>query len=202
MKATPYTDDADTFKEEFSRNDDGSLPPKVDDTPAVTQKAEMAKDTAAFKEEFDRGDEPPVKAEVAAVAAPAKTKSFKEAFAENRKAGAKEFEWNGKKYNTAVAGEKPAAKKVSPAAAKNMGKDVTVLPDAPAVVVTAKREGPAPEAPVAPRKGNEGISHAQRDAEAKAAQSNDGIHKAVRAVGKFFEQVPREQLAQADQTRK
>jgi hypothetical protein len=35
------------------------------------------------------------------------TKSFREAFAEARKAGEKNFTWNGKKYNTEVAKPKP-----------------------------------------------------------------------------------------------
>lgn len=38
-------------------------------------------------------------------------KSFKDAFAENRKAGNSTFEWNGKKFSTDVATAKPAARK-------------------------------------------------------------------------------------------
>ena len=45
-----------------------------------------------------------------------KSSSFKEAFAEARKAGDKTFEWNGKKYTTEMAGDKkskPAAKSIA-----------------------------------------------------------------------------------------
>ena len=50
----------------------------------------------------------PVKAEEAAPEP--KRESFKEAFARNRAAGAKTFEWNGKKYTTEMAGaSKPRA---------------------------------------------------------------------------------------------
>lgn len=47
--------------------------------------------------------------EAADQAAPRK-QSFKEAFAEARRAGGKTFDWNGKKYTTEVAGAKTAAK--------------------------------------------------------------------------------------------
>lgn len=55
-------------------------------------------------------------AESAADEAPAKKQSFKEAFAENRKAGNADFEWNGKKYTTEMASSKPAAPKAAPKA--------------------------------------------------------------------------------------
>jgi hypothetical protein len=42
--------------------------------------------------------------------APEKKQSFKEAFAANRKAGAKTFEFNGKRYTTDLASGKPAEK--------------------------------------------------------------------------------------------
>lgn len=42
---------------------------------------------------------------------PAKKQSFKEAFAEARKGGDKSFEWNGKKYSTAMAGPAPVKEK-------------------------------------------------------------------------------------------
>jgi hypothetical protein len=45
--------------------------------------------------------------------APARKQSFKEAFAEARRGGGKTFEWNGKKYSTEMAGEKPAARPVA-----------------------------------------------------------------------------------------
>lgn len=54
----------------------------------------------------------------APAAEPAKKQSFKEAFAEARKGGGKTFEWNGKKYTTEMAGEKPAASMRSAAPAK------------------------------------------------------------------------------------
>lgn len=44
-----------------------------------------------------------------------KKQSFKEAFAENRKAGNKTFEWEGKKYTTEMAGEKKATPKTEAA---------------------------------------------------------------------------------------
>lgn len=51
-------------------------------------------------------------------AAPAKAMSFKEAFASNRKSGAKTFEWNGKKYTTNLkAGASAPAKTAAPAKA-------------------------------------------------------------------------------------
>ena len=45
---------------------------------------------------------------------PAKYGSFKEAFAAKRKAGEKEFTWNGKSYSTDLASEKPAKEKAKP----------------------------------------------------------------------------------------
>ena len=54
-------------------------------------------------------------------AAPSKAMSFKEAFASNRKAGAKTFEWNGKKYTTKLKGDaKAAAKPVMSVASKSI----------------------------------------------------------------------------------
>lgn len=47
---------------------------------------------------------------------PKKPQSFKEAFAHHRSAGAKVFEWNGKKYTTALKGEGTKPKAPSPAA--------------------------------------------------------------------------------------
>jgi len=40
-----------------------------------------------------------------------KKQSYKEAFAEARKGGDKSFEWNGKKYSTAMAGPAPVKEK-------------------------------------------------------------------------------------------
>lgn len=54
--------------------------------------------------------------------APAK-KSFKEAFAENRKAGNKTFEWEGKKYGTELAGESTVRKKVGAAPTRSSAPD-------------------------------------------------------------------------------
>lgn len=59
---------------------------------------------------------------------PKKPQSFKEAFAANRKAGAKVFEWNGKKYTTALKSEvkpKAAAPAVAAPAAKTAPVDST-----------------------------------------------------------------------------
>lgn len=49
------------------------------------------------------------KTDIAPAAAPAKSMSFKEAFASARKGGDKTFEWQGKKYTTELAKPKAAA---------------------------------------------------------------------------------------------
>lgn len=77
---------------------------------------------------FDKPAEVPEVDKPAAAAAPAKPMSFKEAFAANRKAGAKVFEWNGKKYTTALKSEvkpKAAAPAVAAPAAKTTPVDST-----------------------------------------------------------------------------
>jgi len=53
---------------------------------------------------------------------PAKTMSFKEAFASARGAGDKTFEWQGKKYTTDLASSKPAAEKAVEKPAKSVSK--------------------------------------------------------------------------------
>lgn len=61
-------------------------------------------------------------------AAPARKQSFKEAFAEARRGGGKTFEWNGKKYTTEMAGEKPAASRpATRAAAADTGDETARL---------------------------------------------------------------------------
>lgn len=88
--------DGDTEETYLSRNpdqaDDVATDIKVDDTPATVE---------------TRSEAP----------APEKKESFREAFARNRAAGAKTFQWNGKQYTTqmAVAGgtKKPASSSVT-----------------------------------------------------------------------------------------
>lgn len=75
---------------------------------------------------FDKPAEVPEEDKPAAATEPAKSEpakamTFKEAFASHRKAGAKVFEWNGKKYTTALKSEvkpKAAAPAVAAPAAK------------------------------------------------------------------------------------
>ena len=58
-----------------------------------------------------------------AAAEPKKPQSFKEAFASHRSAGSKTFEWNGKKYTTALKGD--SAPKAAVAATKTAPADDT-----------------------------------------------------------------------------
>ena len=87
----------------------------------------MRRDTAARDAEFDAAEKQlndlnKIKPTPAA-AAPAP--KFGEAFASARKSGATEFEWNGKKYNTKVKAESPAAPAKSEApAASSEGNDM------------------------------------------------------------------------------
>lgn len=82
--------------------------------------------------EMATGSKPATSEQVRAAAdeGAAMPKSFKEAFAENRKAGKKTFEWGGKTITTELASEKPsktAARPVvssSPAASKSFAEDV------------------------------------------------------------------------------
>ena len=61
----------------------------------------------------------PPKVEVKTAEPPAKKQSFKEAFRENRNAGKKEFEWNGKKYHTRTKSEEDKTETKSEEAKKN-----------------------------------------------------------------------------------
>ncbi len=92
------------------------------DTKPAAAPAEKEDDPFEFasKEAGQNFDAPVIMPEVDKPAAatepaksePVKAQTFKEAFAANRKAGAKTFEWNGKKYTTALKTEvktKPAA---------------------------------------------------------------------------------------------
>jgi hypothetical protein len=98
-------------------------------------------------------------------------KSFSQAFAENRKAGNKTFEWNGKLYGTELAKAKPAAQ---PPAKLDK------------VTVTAKRDEPKPE----PRKfmGREVVeTPAQRKASEAYKQANPFLRDSVkRGQGKDY----------------
>lgn len=90
---------------------------KAESAPAV----DTAKDDPfefARKEAQERFDTPVTMPEEDKPAAeePKKPQSFKEAFASHRKAGAKTFEWNGKKYTTALKGD--SAPKAAVAATK------------------------------------------------------------------------------------
>lgn len=58
--------------------------------------------------EFDRGEGVKPLAEAESKTEAPKAASFKETFAAQRKAGAKTFEWNGKKYTTNLKGEAKA----------------------------------------------------------------------------------------------
>lgn len=57
--------------------------------------------------------------------------SFKEAFATARKAGKKEFTWQGKKYNTKLKEETSSAPKTSPRPLRNPNKPPSVMSEAP-----------------------------------------------------------------------
>lgn len=69
--------------------------------------------------------------------------SFKQAFAENRKAGNSTFEWNGKKYSTEVATGKQAprmaAKSSAPAGGKTFAEDVAERKKAMSVEKTVEK---------------------------------------------------------------
>jgi hypothetical protein len=65
-------------------------------------------------------DAPPMSSSAATEAAPAaEYKSFKEAFAAERKSGSKTFEYKGKKYTTEMAAPKAAAPKTSSAGSES-----------------------------------------------------------------------------------
>jgi hypothetical protein len=63
---------------------------------------------------------------------PAKTMSFKEAFASARGAGDKTFEWQGKKYTTDLASSKPATKPAAEKAVEKPAKSVAKIESASA----------------------------------------------------------------------
>lgn len=88
-----------------------------------------------------------------------KKESFKEAFARNRAAGAKTFDWNGKKYTTELAESKPAK------------------PSTPAKAEAHKPSGMS----LAQSKGSE---YAQLERIAKAAESNPGVSAAAKAAAR------------------
>lgn len=101
-------------------------PYKKDAAPAEDDPFEFASKESG--QNFDKPAEVPEVDKPAAAAAPAKPMSFKEAFASHRKAGAKVFEWNGKKYTTALKSEvkpKAAAPAVAAPAAKTAPVDST-----------------------------------------------------------------------------
>lgn len=108
-------DDATGVDEAVARN-------ARDDADRATASGEWARgenygDGTTGDERVAAAKAPDYKAPVAeADEAPAKKQSFKEAFAENRKAGNANFEWNGKKYTTEMASAKPAAPKATPSA--------------------------------------------------------------------------------------
>lgn len=90
---------------------------KAESAPAV----DTAKDDPfefARKEAQERFDTPVTMPEEDKPAAeePKKPQSFKEAFASHRSAGSKTFEWNGKKYTTALKGEGTKTQAAAPAA--------------------------------------------------------------------------------------
>ena len=63
---------------------------------------------------------------------PAKSQTFKEAFASARGAGDKTFEWQGKKYTTDLASSKPATKPAAEKAVEKPAKSVTKIESASA----------------------------------------------------------------------
>lgn len=108
-------DDATGVDEAVARN-------ARDDADRATASGEWARgenygDGTTGDERVAAAKAPDYKAPVAeADEAPTKKQSFKEAFAENRKAGNANFEWNGKKYTTEMASAKPVAPKATPSA--------------------------------------------------------------------------------------
>jgi hypothetical protein len=100
VNANPYQgDDVDPFS--AVRAEDGSIEKGVETVPVAEPKVEVAEK---------------------------KPQSFKEAFAENRKAGNATFEWNGKKFTTEVATGKQApriaSKPLAPIMSKTFSEDV------------------------------------------------------------------------------
>lgn len=74
--------------------------------------------------------------------------SFKEAFAQNRAAGAKTFEWNGKKYTTDLAntgGAKAPAAKMAPSAAPDTGDETQRLARRVPTPTTPVKRAAAPQ---------------------------------------------------------
>ena len=80
-------------------------PPDDDPFEFATSKEVVARADAPVQ--ASRSDKP--------AATPAKSMSFKETFAAQRKAGASTFEWNGKKFTTALKSEAPEVAAANPA---------------------------------------------------------------------------------------
>lgn len=99
----------------------------------------------------------------------AKSTSFKDAFAEARKAGDKTFEWNGKKYTTEMASDKKA-KPVS--RATDTGDETTRL----------SRRAPAPATAPAPRTFAERQEAAGRKMQGAYGDAVDNLKRGVRSI--------------------
>jgi hypothetical protein len=102
-------------------------------------------------------------------------KSFKEAFAAERKAGNKSFEYMGKKYTTDMAARKEAAKPAEPAPKPALRAETN---DDRAKRYVAKRAAARAEAAANPARGRSGVMMANGG----AAYANGGVVK--RAVVK------------------
>ena len=120
----------DDFEAEWS-NDEAPAKTDVADKVVDSAVADKAKGDAEFSAAFTADDDSAAVAPAAVVepkaeakpAEPAKPLSFKQTFAAQRAAGAKTFDWNGKKYTTELA--KPKAKpvvKAAPVAAPSVAK--------------------------------------------------------------------------------
>jgi hypothetical protein len=128
-----YTDEFnsdDTAAKKIANDDDFEF-----DTPLAAQ--------ASKPEPFTRENKPsePVVTAAAPEPAPAAPEpvkqSFKEAFAANRKAGNGTFEWNGKKYTTAMATDKA---KGSPAPAAPAAPKTVAVADKPSTFSPVKKD--------------------------------------------------------------
>lgn len=82
---------------------------------------------------------------------PAKEESFKEAFARNRKEGAKTFEWKGKKFTTELAKPKPKMENIVVEAPRKVKEERRVrVTTPPAKTVASTSEPVRTRAPYAP----------------------------------------------------
>jgi hypothetical protein len=102
-------------------------------------------------------------------------KSFKEAFAAERKAGNKSFEYMGKKYTTDMAARKEAAKPAEPAPKPALRAETN---DDRAKRFVAKRAAARAEAAANPARGRSGVMMANGG----VAYANGGVVKRATAT--------------------